>query len=265
MHKAISLVYHDVVERGALDASGYKGAGPNHYKLDREEFQNHLNEIKSYALVSPSLVTNATSSASDLRLYLTFDDGGVSAYSHIAGMLEDFGWRGHFFLVTDLLGKHGFLSAEQVRDLSEKGHVIGSHSHTHPKRLSKLPYKDILNEWKKSVNILSDITGKAVISAGIPGGFFSRQVGEAAITLGISELFISNPGMDVQPFQDGRVYERLCLFRGSPPEKVRRYVQADRGLILREKVFWQAKGMLKKAMGDPYLRVREFVLKRVIK
>ena len=68
----------------------------------------------------------------------TFDDGGVSYYTVVADRLEAQGWRGHCFVSTDFIGQRGFLTAAQIRELDARGHVIGSHSASHPARFSTL-------------------------------------------------------------------------------------------------------------------------------
>src|SRR6266849_8169014 len=106
----IALLYHDVVNADEFDSSGFAGADASIYKLVRETFQNHLNAI---AAANPSAL-------------LTFDDGGLSAYSQIVDELEERGWRGHFFIATNWIGKPGFLNSSQISELRSRGHIIGS-------------------------------------------------------------------------------------------------------------------------------------------
>jgi peptidoglycan-N-acetylglucosamine deacetylase len=61
-------------------------------------------------------------------LALTFDDGPHEPYtSEIAALLEERGIRGTFFQVGRCVERHPGLT----RDLADRGHVIGNHSHTH--------------------------------------------------------------------------------------------------------------------------------------
>ena len=111
-------------------------------------------------------------------VFLTFDDGGVSCHAPIGGMLEQFGWRGHFFITTSRIGTPGFLSEAQVRDLHRRGHVIGSHSHTHPTRMAALAPDRMESEWRQSLAHLAEIlgetregslrTGRLLLAAGWP-------------------------------------------------------------------------------------------------
>ena len=44
--KALSLMYHDVVEHGTEESSGFAGPAAAEYKLEREEFAKHLDAIE---------------------------------------------------------------------------------------------------------------------------------------------------------------------------------------------------------------------------
>src|SRR2546423_9925897 len=166
--KALAIMYHDVVEPGADDASGFPGAWPALYKLERGEFERHLNAIRE--AIGDKPVSLADQPSPNCPLLLTFDDGGVSAYDPIAPMLEARGWRGHFFITTDRIGQPGFVTREQIRELRGRGHVVGSHSCSHPTRMSALTRADLLREWRESIAALSDILGEAPLVASVPGG-----------------------------------------------------------------------------------------------
>ena len=119
-----SVMYHDVVEAGAWDSSGFPGDGAAVYKLEHAEFGRHLDAIAAAGV----RVCRATEPLVDGSAMLTFDDGGVSAHLLAAEMLEQHGWAGHFFVTTDRIGTGAFLSREQIQDLRRRGHVNGSHS-----------------------------------------------------------------------------------------------------------------------------------------
>ena len=131
--QALAIMYHDVVENGDFESSGFPGEGAHVYKLRREDFERHLDAIAA-----------ATAAVSTVRMLegrpvlLTFDDGGVSFHHPIADLLERRGWRGHFFITTDRIGMPGFLTEAQLRELHRRGHIIGSHSCSHPTRMGTL-------------------------------------------------------------------------------------------------------------------------------
>ena len=65
----------------------------------------------------------------------SFDEGGESFHTKASPLLEQYGFKGVFLISTKYIGTQGFLTEEQVKELAERGHVVGSHSHTHPEIL----------------------------------------------------------------------------------------------------------------------------------
>ena len=132
----VSLLYHDVV-RGDPAGSGFRSADADSYKLDEARFTAHLDRIAAIRSASVQLVTPAGDPerrAGAAPVLLPVDAGGVSAAEPTTQLLEARGWRGHFYIVTARIGEPGFLTREQIRSLHDRGHHVGSHSHTHPTR-----------------------------------------------------------------------------------------------------------------------------------
>jgi peptidoglycan/xylan/chitin deacetylase (PgdA/CDA1 family) len=242
-------MYHDIVELGDSSASGFPGAGPAIYKLDRDEFARHLEAIRR--ALHPGR-----------ELLLTFDDGGLSAYAPVAEMLEQYGWRGYFFVTTDWIGQPGFLNADQILELDRRGHVIGSHSCSHPERMSREPWERMLAEWRGSTERLAEIVGHPVTVGSVPGGYYSRPVAEAAAAAGIETLFTSEPTARVRMVNGCRVLGRYTVQRGMGPEWPAGLAAGKLGPRLRQALLWKAKGVAKALGGSLYLRLRAAILRR---
>ncbi len=242
---SISLLYHDVVTSNNFDSSGFSGADADIYKLNASEFDRHLNAI---ALTNP-------------RVLMTFDDGGISFYDRIAPALEQRGWRGYFFIATNWVDKPRFLSAAQIRDLRRRGHRIGSHSCSHPSRMSHCAYEDIRSEWTESLTRLSDILGERVEMASVPGGYYSRKVAKAAAVAGIRTLFTSEPTMTAHSVDGCIVVGRFTIRQGTPPETAAALARADYFPRLKQSLSWNAKKALKAAGGNTWLKFRKRVLR----
>lgn len=245
--KALSIMYHDVVEGGNYSSSGFPGEGADIYKLDRRDFARQLEAIRG---------------AGSGQLFLTFDDGGVSAYEPVAGMLEQFGWRGYFFVTTDWIGRPGFLNAEQIRELDGRGHVMGSHSCSHPARMALEPWERLLAEWKVSTQRLAAIVGHPVTVASVPGGYYSPRVAAAAAQAGIEMLFTSEPTVRVRVVNGCRVLGRYVVQRGMGPEWAAGFAAGKLAPRLRQTLLWNAKRVVKALGGSLYLRARDAILRR---
>jgi len=235
--------------QGDSSASGFAGAGPAIYKVDRNEFARHLEAIRKARRPCRELL-------------LTFDDGGLSAYAPVAGMLEQYGWHGYFFVTTDWIGRLGFLNAQHIRELDRRGHVIGSHSCSHPERMSREPWERLLAEWKGSTERLASIVAHPIKVASVPGGYHSRQVAEAAAAAGIETLFTSEPTARVRTVNGCRVLGRYTVQRGMGPEWPAGLAAGKLGPRLRQAALWKAKALAKALGGPVYLRLREAILRK---
>jgi peptidoglycan/xylan/chitin deacetylase (PgdA/CDA1 family) len=260
--RALALLYHDVVEPDDFAASGFSSPDADTYKLDVETFAAHVSAIDSAIHDSPgsALELFERASAEPLRL-LTFDDGGVSAYTHIAGVLDRLVWPGHFLVTTNRIGTPTFLSREQIRSLRQRGHIIGSHSVSHPTRMSACGWDVLVDEWGNSRRALSDILGEDVTVASVPGGYFSRTVATAASAAGIRLLFTSEPTTRCYFVDDCLVVGRYCMRTGTSPSIAARIVRGDWSPRLNSWISWNARKAAKKMAGDFYLRARLALLR----
>ena len=135
--------------------------------------------------------------------------------SRIADALERHGWRGHFFVTSSRIDGPGFLQRGTIRDLRRRGHVIGSHSHTHPLRMSHCTEARLRDEWHRSIATLSDVVGEGVTCASVPGGYHSDLVARTAADAGVRFLFTSRPTSRAHRVGDMWVIGRYVLQRST--------------------------------------------------
>jgi Polysaccharide deacetylase len=249
--RVLALGYHDVFYGETHDISGFRGLWSARYKLDRDSFARHLQHISAAMLGATIGVVGACETGS---VFLTFDDGGASSYDPIAPMLEKYGFRGHFFVTTSMIGSEGFLTADQIKDLDRRGHVIGSHSCSHPDRMSHIPYEDIVKEWQVSVSKLADIVGHTVNIASLPGGYYSKTVAVAAANSGITTLFTSEPTTYCSNVNGCRVFGRYVFQQGLAPRWAGQVAAGERLPRLKQAVEWKLKRGAATLFGRLYLR-----------
>ena len=245
------------------DASGFSGANPAEYKLSVDEFSSHLQAINS-ALLGPVISPDDIDRQSfdTPPVLLSFDDGGVSAYEYIAPMLEANGWRGCFFITTDRIDTPAFVSRDQIKELHQRGHTIGSHSCSHPKKISECSKEELLDEWQRSLAVLSEILGEKVTVASVPGGFYSRQIAETAAESGIKILFTSEPVQRIVHVDGCAVIGRFSVKRGMGSTVPMEFVQGNRSRRFRQYAYWNIKKAAKAASGPIYPWIRSMYLAR---
>ena len=258
--KAISIAYHDVVDRlEQCESSGRRA--PSYYTLERKTFQKHLEEIQGRS-PSPLVTTIAAKNkwGAQVPVFLTFDDGAECAYTCVAGELEARGWRGHFFVTSSWIGKTGFMNASQIRELHGRGHVIGSHTHTHPERMSNLSLNDLVNEWTVSCGILEDILGEPVRTASVADGYYSRKVGVSAAQAGLEVLFNSEPVKSTGEEHGCLILGRYAVKAVTSPKGAGDLAEGAVLPCLGQMALWEAKKAAKAIGGQSYLSVRRVLL-----
>jgi len=257
--KTHALMYHDVVD-GDPDLSGFVGAGPARYKLSTAQFRAHLDAIADSLSADPEVVDDLLAGNSgSAAWFLTFDDGGVSALA-TGEELARRQWRGHFFITTGRTGERGFLEASEIIELQRMGHIIGSHSASHPSRMSALTERELREEWRTSVESLADLLGGEIRSASVPGGYYTKRVARAATEAGIAALFTSEPVRTLQHVGECLVIGRLSMKTRTSAVAASRIAAGDSGPWLREWVGWNVRRSAKTVLGKRYERLRGAVL-----
>lgn len=255
--RLVTLEYHDLIVDGAPDSSGFPGAAAASYKLADDEFVRHLDALATRGRVGQVIHDVLRGAdAPDAAVVLTFDDGGATA-RRIADHLERFGWRGHFFIATDCIGQRGFLADADLRDLHARGHVVGSHSQTHPLRMAPCSTEQIAAEWRVSVDRLGTILSTPVTVASVPGGYTSREVAELAAEAGIRVLFTSEPSTRLGVIAGCTVIGRFTVRRWTSAGEARALVDTWPVARASQWMSWTAKKIVKAAAGGAYLRARE--------
>lgn len=64
-------------------------------------------------------------------ILLTFDDGFEGNYIAATKVMKKYGITGFFFISSDLVGKKGYLSWEQLDEMIQDGNTVGCHTATH--------------------------------------------------------------------------------------------------------------------------------------
>ena len=233
-------MYHEVTDDPST--SGFQRPGALPYTLTKAAFDRHLNAIAGGSL-KPQLVTDvnlaANGSSKQRHLLLTFDDGGASAM-YVAEELARRGWKAHFFIITGRIGERTFLKPSDIRTLRSAGHIVGTHSHTHPDIFRSLPRELMATEWRVSRAILEALLGEPCVAASVPGGDISRIALESAGDAGLRYLFTSEPLLIPERIGDTWVLGRVIVKAGVSASTIRQLV-AFRG--------WQRAQLIRRLGG----------------
>jgi peptidoglycan/xylan/chitin deacetylase (PgdA/CDA1 family) len=111
---------------------------------------------------------------------LTFDDGTSDHHEIVLPLLKEMGLHGIFFVPTAKLNRPGYLTEAQVREISKAGHTIGLHGHEH-RRLDRITDDELRDQFQRSRDIITRLTGEPPWCFAPPGGFMTEQVREVAL------------------------------------------------------------------------------------
>jgi peptidoglycan/xylan/chitin deacetylase (PgdA/CDA1 family) len=262
----VSLLFHDVFASKPQE-SGFRSPGADRYKLSVPDFEAQLDGLAAVDVETPWLTHQFAaptdplgSPGSGIPAVITFDDGGESYYTLAAERLEALGWRGHCFVSTDFIGQRGFMTPAQIRELDARGHLIGTHSASHPARFNTLTLAEMRTEWSDSRQKLEDLLGHAVTVGSVPGGYFSSDVAQTAAEAGLHVLFTSEPTTKVSAANDLLLIGRFTIRQGHPPYAAQRLVGAAPWARCGAWVGWNAKALVKPLLGGSYARIADWLL-----
>jgi peptidoglycan/xylan/chitin deacetylase (PgdA/CDA1 family) len=108
-------------------------------------------------------------------IVLSFDDGYLSIYTEAFPLLKELGLVATFYINTNKIGSPTALTPEMIREVSEAGIEIGSHSLSHLD-LRKISSKQLHKEVFDSKIKLEALTGMKITTFCYPAGKYNNKV-----------------------------------------------------------------------------------------
>jgi peptidoglycan/xylan/chitin deacetylase (PgdA/CDA1 family) len=235
------------------------------YILSRRRFEEHMEYLARHDVPVTSLGKRQAEERHSrghgrLPVILTFDDGDLSCYTTTAPILEQFGFRGEFFVVSQWVGQPGFVTRAQLQELAERGHRIHSHSRTHPV-LTALDTAAIDEEVGVSKLEVEAMIDAPVEYFSIPNGAYDERVVDAARRAGYAGVLNSAEG-----YNDGRrspfVLRRFTVRSYTTAQQMASVSVWPRCTAARLTLKRGAISTVKRLLGGRYARLRQTVVSR---
>lgn len=104
---------------------------------------------------------------------LTFDDTDEEQYSIGATEMNKYGFKGVYFIMTISINRPRYMSKEQIKNLSDSGHLIAGHTWDHH-MVTKYQGADWDTQLVKPRKQLEAITGKTIKYFAYPFGLWNQ-------------------------------------------------------------------------------------------
>ena len=174
-HDSKVIYYHDVSTR-------YTDMG-----TDLTMIEKHFDVVRNSGYTLVDKITEEKD-----QIMVCFDDGWAGIYEAKDFFIKQ-NVRPTIFVAVELIGKQGYLSLEQIKEMQTLGFYFESHSWSHLD-LTTLNEKELRHELKDSKDQLTKMLGTDITSICYPIGRFSKMVSEKSVEAGYTEMFASLPG-----------------------------------------------------------------------
>src|ERR1700712_5017847 len=173
------ICYHQIRDWRPTDSKTAKD-----YIIPVAAFKEHIKMLadSGYHTILPDQLYDYLTKGTPLPskpILLTFDDTDLDQFEVARPTLAKYGFKGVYFIMTVSLGRPHYMTSAQVKQLSDEGNVIASHTWDHH-MVSKYkhdpnPKKD---DWviqiDKPTKKLEEITGKKMDYFAYPFGIWNK-------------------------------------------------------------------------------------------
>jgi peptidoglycan/xylan/chitin deacetylase (PgdA/CDA1 family) len=200
----VFLMYHELELPGRPLCQSEPGYV--RYILPRDSFQAQINWLQRNGWRGLT-VSEALAYPGGKSVAITFDDGCETDLITAAPILKAAGFNATFYATAGFLGKTGYLSPDQLRQIHALGFEIGCHSMTHA-YLNDLEMPALRHEIVDSGKQIEDIIGQRVEHFSCPGGRYDERALSVAKNAGYRSVATSHAhanSIDTSLFSLGRV------------------------------------------------------------
>jgi len=148
------------------------------YEVRIEAFKDQMKSLadSGYKTITPdeyvAYLNNGTP-LPDKPVLITYDDTDKEQYTIGAAEMNKYGFKGVFFIMTISIGRPNYMTKEELKSLSDSGHIIAAHTWDHH-RVTKYTEADWDKQLTESAKKLETITGKPVKYFAYPFGLWNQ-------------------------------------------------------------------------------------------
>lgn len=211
-------------------------AKKNNYALTTAAFKQQLEVIhqEGFTPITPKQAVAALKAEQpwpNKPIMITVDDGYQDFITYAKPSLDEYGYKATLFVYTDFVGARLGFSRQDLKELTEQGFEIGSHSVSHSK-LSKRSasettagrQKRLARELAFSREQLSQWSGREVVALAYPYGLWDQTVARQAKQAGYQLMFTVCAAPNSHQTEPYR-WHRMMVVRGLQAATLRKRLQ----------------------------------------
>lgn len=253
------LMYHELGLPGR--SMCHSEPGYARYVVPASDFRGHMERLAREGWRGLN-VTQAIESFDSKSVCITFDDGCETDLISALPVLKELGFNATSYITVEFLGKPGYMSHAQVRELHAAGIEIGCHSLTHP-YLTDVSESRLRDETAGAKDRLEQIAGVRVDHFSCPGGRWDARVTQAVKIANFRTMATSRTGLNLAT-TDPFALTRVTMLNGINSDKLLGYCQGHG--LLRTQLKERARDAAKIVLGNAlYGSLRALVVRRRVR
>jgi len=167
------LCYHHILETKPTDSENRKV-----YSVSPSSFASQMKALSDSGFTSilPDQLNDYLINNIDLPskpFMITFDDTDSEQFSIGAAEMQKYGFKAVFFIMTVAINRPRYMTKEQIKNLSDSGHVIAAHTWDHH-MVTKYQGADWDTQLSNPKKQLEAITGKPLKYFAYPFGLWNK-------------------------------------------------------------------------------------------
>jgi len=168
------LCYHQIRDWRSTDSKSAKDD-----IVQIAAFKEHIKMLadQGYHSILPDQLYDYLTTGAPLPskpIMFTFDDTDLDQFTIAAPELKKYNFKGVYFIMTVSIGRPHYMNKAQIKQLSDEGNIIGSHTWDHHP-FTKLSGKDWEIQLDKPTKKLEEITGKPIKYFAYPFGLWNKE------------------------------------------------------------------------------------------